>query len=259
MKFESFIWWGVDVRSLGVPAVSSFDTSASICGKHVCATGSEGVGDGSSCAHDEADGVSHSKLASFGLFALHVVFPEDVFVVKVLSENDSQLVGSVSRVSLAETSQVSADEFGKVLNLAESFFEIVGDREALEPVLEEFSGHGRVGGQGVLTVLDDLTERGDGVVTGMVELVQFLLLLLDLGVRSHLDTSLEGGEALVHDGGEVFGATASGNNTDSIGGSLTERRGARGDEATDGLDEDLVIGRFEVAGTEVLNDIIENE
>lgn len=258
MKFESFIRSGVPIRSLGRPGEGSGDVFFSIGVKHIFAGSLEGVADYRG-AHDEANSVGDLKLASFGLFAFHVIFPENVLIVEVFSEDESKSVSSGSRVSSSETSQVSVDEVSKIVDLTESLFEIISDREAVEPVLEEFTGHGRVSGQGVLTVLDNLTERSDGVVTSMVELVQLNLLLLDLGGRSFLDTSFKSCEALFHDGTEVFRATALGNNSNSIGGSLTERRSVRGDETANSLYENLVISRLKVVRAKVLNDIIKYE
>jgi len=143
--------------------------------------------------------------------------------------------------------------------LAESFLKIVGDREAAEPVLKELSSHSGVSSKSVLSVLDDLSERSNSVVTSMVELVQLELLLLDFASSSQIDTSLKSLAAVLHDGAEMLGTTALSDDSNSVGGSLTERRGLGSDETADSLHHELVVRGLKVAGAEVLNDVIENE
>jgi len=248
-----------EVGSLAGESEGGSDAVASFGAQDVLALSFEGVADRSGSVHDELDGLSDLELASLSFLALLVILPEEVLIVEVLSEDGGKLGGSASRVGSGKAVQVGQNEFGNVINLAETLLEIVSDREAAEPVLEELTSHGRVSSQGILTVLDDLTERSNGVVSSMVELVQLHLLLLDGSGRLLLDSSLEGGKALLHDGAEVLNSTALGNDSNSIGSSLTERGGLGVHESADGLDKNLVIGRCEVVGSEVLHDIVKNE
>jgi len=203
--------------------------------------------------------VGDLELTSLSRLALLVFLPEEVLVLKVLSEDLGELVGRSSWISSSKTGEVSKDKVSEVINLIESLFQIVGDGKALEPVLEETSGHGRVSCERVLSVLDNLSNRSNSVVTSMVELIQLHLLLLDLAGRSHLDSSLEGLAAILHNWTKVLSSTALGDNSNSIGGSLTEGSVGRGDEATDSLDHELVVSGIKVAWAKVLNNIIQNE
>jgi hypothetical protein len=245
--------------SLGVPAVGSLDVSTSIFFEDVSASSFEGIADGSRVVHDETNSVSDLEFANLGSFTLLVFFPEEVLVFKVFTKDLSELMSRVGRVSCGKTGEVRNDEFSKVLKLTESFLKIVGDWEAVKPVLKELSSHGGVSSKSVLSVLDDLSDRSNSVVTSMVELVQLKLLLLDLTSSSQINSTLESLAAVLHDGAEMLCTTTLSDDSNSVGGSLTERSVLGSNETADSLHHELVVSGLKVAWTKVLNDVIENE
>jgi len=97
--------------SLGVPAVGSLDVNTGIFLENVSASSFEGIADGTGVVHNETNSVSDLEFANLGSLTLLVFFPEEVLVFEVFTEDLSEPLSRIGRVSCSKTSEVGNNEF----------------------------------------------------------------------------------------------------------------------------------------------------
>ena len=109
-----------------------------------------------------------------------------------------------------------------------------------------------------ILVLDDLTNASNSIIASVMVHSHLLLLALDLGSDSKLDATLERGKAKLGACLEVITSVLC-NDTNTVGGGLSESGAVVAGETADGLNHLLEVCSREVRGSEVLNHIIEDE
>ena len=107
-------------------------------------------------------------------------------------------------------------------------------------------------------ILDDLTDRGDRVVSGVMVHGHLLFLGLNLRRRREVNGALECLEAKVRAGLEGISRVLS-NHSDSVGGGLTKCGAIVLGLTADGLNDLLEVLGAEVGGSKVLNEVVKDE
>jgi len=134
----------------------------------------------------------------------------------------------------------------------------VGDWEETEPVLDELGSNLWVAVDVGLSKLEDFTDAGNGVVSGVVVLGHLHLLGLDLGGHGVVDGGFQRGKAEVGAGSESF-TSMFGNDTNSVGSGLSQTGTLASTKAANSLYDSVEVFGAEVCWSEVLNHVIEDE
>lgn len=132
------------------------------------------------------------------------------------TEDLGELLGSSSGIGTKDERRLLKQEHAEVLVLGNSLLNVVGDGEESEPVADELARVVRVALNKSGLVLNDLADRGNGVVARMMVHSQLLLFALDLRRKGELDTVFERGQAQVRAQLEGVAGVLS-NDTDAVG------------------------------------------
>jgi len=132
------------------------------------------------------------------------------------TEDLGELLGSSSGIGTKDERRLLKQEHAEVLVLGNSLLNVVGDGEESEPVADELARVVRVALNKSGLVLNDLADRGNGVVARMMVHSQLLLFALDLRRKGKLDTVFERGQAQVRAQLEGVAGVLS-NDTDAVG------------------------------------------
>lgn len=132
------------------------------------------------------------------------------------TEDLGELLGSSSGIGTKDERRLLKQEHAEVLVLCNSLLNVVGDGEESEPVADELARVVRVALNKSGLVLNDLADRGNGVVARMMVHSQLLLFALDLRRKGELDTVFERGQAQVRAQLEGVAGVLS-NDTDAVG------------------------------------------
>ena len=122
------------------------------------------------CALEEPDCVRNLELAFWFHFAR-------VLLLEGLAEDLGQLGGSCGGVCTHDEVRLFSQEVAKVLVLGDCLLHVMCDGQQAQPVGDKVSGVSRVALYKSGLVLDDLTDRSDGVVTGVVVHLELILLV----------------------------------------------------------------------------------
>ena len=191
------------------------DIGLRIRGQHVGTGSLEGFGDRCRCLTDE---ISYSVRKEQLGFRLHVF---GVLILESFTVDFGELLSCGGRISSKDEGGLLKQEAADVFELSHSLLDIVGDGQQAEPECDELARVVRVALHKTSLVFDNLTDRGNGIVTSVVVHLQFLFLALDLRCDSEVDTAFQRLKAQVRVVSKSFSCILR-DNADTVGRGLTK-------------------------------------
>lgn len=238
-------------RSLG-EVEGGLNVGSAVSGQDVLAGCLEGVRNGCGSTREQvAYGASNLDLT----LVLHL---SEVLLLEGLAIDLGKGLCSCGGIGTENEAWHLSEHLAKEFNLHNSFLDIVGDGQKTQPVGNQVGGILRVALYEGILVLNDLTNASNSVITSVMVHSHLLLLALDLWGDSELDAALERGEAKLGASLEVLTCVLC-NDTDTVGGGLSESGAVMAGETADGLNHLLEVFGREVRGSEMLNHIVKDE